>query len=115
DDIARIGRYDVDDATWHWYGYELNNAKKDGADWVGLSEITAVDDDTFAVIERDKLNGPNARNKRVHTVDIPATDPVGDELPILEKSLAIDVLPALKATNGWTQEKLEGFTIAADG
>ncbi|MEV7395730.1 esterase-like activity of phytase family protein [Aeromicrobium sp. NPDC092404] len=115
DNIARIGRYDVKDGSWHWYGYELNSPKKDGGDWVGLSEITAVDDDTFAVIERDKLNGPNARNKRIYTVDIPATDPVGDEVPVLEKSLAIDVLPELRATHGWTQEKLEGFTIAADG
>jgi len=115
DDIARIGRYDVADKTWHWFGYELESPKKDGADWVGLSEITAVDDNTFAVVERDKLNGPNARTKRIYTVDMPATDPTGDELPILEKKLAIDVLPALRATNGWTQEKLEGFTIAADG
>ena len=29
-------------------------------------------------------------------------------LPVLPKKLAIDVLPALRATNGWTQEKLEG-------
>lgn len=115
DNVTRIGRYDVEDESWHWYGYEMNSPKRDGADWVGLSEITAVDNDTFAVIERDKLNGPNARNKRIYTVDIPAGDPAGDELPILDKKLAIDVLPELRATNGWTQEKLEGFTIAADG
>ncbi|AWB91595.1 esterase-like activity of phytase family protein [Aeromicrobium chenweiae] len=115
DDVARIGRYDVKDRTWHWYGYRLDSPKRDGGDWVGLSEITAVDNDTFAVIERDKLNGPQARNKRIYAVDIPADDPVGDELPILDKKPAIDVLPELRATNGWTQEKLEGFTIAADG
>jgi hypothetical protein len=115
DNIARIGRYDVADKTWHWFGYELESPKRDGGDWVGLSEITAVDNDTFAVIERDKLNGPYARNKRIYTVDVPATDPTGTELPVLAKKLAIDVLPALQATNGWTQEKLEGFTIAADG
>ncbi len=115
DDIVRIGRYDVDDQTWHWFGYQLESPKRDGADWVGLSEITAVDDDTFAVVERDKLNGPNARNKRIYTIDVPKGTPSGDGLPMLEKTLAIDVLPALRATNGWTQEKLEGFTIAADG
>ena len=32
-------------------------------DWIGLSEITVVDDDTVAVIERDKLNGPNASDQ----------------------------------------------------
>ncbi|MET0931772.1 MAG: esterase-like activity of phytase family protein [Aeromicrobium sp.] len=115
DNVVRIGRYDVADKTWHWFGYELQSPKRDGADWVGLSEITAVDDDTFAVIERDKLNGPAARNKRIYTFDVPATDPPAGTLPILAKDLAIDILPALEATNGWTQEKLEGFTIAADG
>jgi len=38
----------------------------------------------------------------------------GAVIPV-EKELAIDVLPELQAVNGWTQEKLEGFTIAADG
>lgn len=115
DNIVRIGRYDVADKSWHWFGYELQGPQRDGADWVGLSEITAVDDDTLAVIERDKLNGPGARTKRVYTVDLPKSSPSGDELPVLDKTLAIDVLPALRATNGWTQEKLEGLTIGADG
>ena len=86
---------------------------------MGLSEVTAVDGDTLAVVERDKLNGPSARVKRVYTVDVSSgaqglTGLDGD-LPVLGKKLAIDVLPALKAPNGWVQEKLEGFTIAADG
>lgn len=115
ENIVRIGRYDVGTKTWSWFGYELSSPKRDGVDWVGLSEITAIDDNTFAVIERDKLNGPNARNKRIYAVDIPAATPAAGTLPVLTKKLAIDVLPALRATNGWTQEKLEGFTIAADG
>ena len=36
-------------------------------------------------------------------------------LPVLPKTLARDVLPDLRATRGWTQEKLEGFTVGADG
>lgn len=113
DDVTRIGRYDVSDGSWHWFGYPLSAAKRDGSDWVGLSEIVAVDNDTLAVIERDKLNGPAARNKRIYTVDLPTADPV--DVPVLEKRLAFDVLPSLRATNGWTQEKLEGLTIGADG
>ncbi|MCC6496326.1 MAG: esterase-like activity of phytase family protein, partial [Propionibacteriaceae bacterium] len=115
DGIARIGRYDVATGTFHWYGYRLEATTAAG-DWMGLSEITAIDDHTFAVIERDKLNGPAARVKRVYTVSVPTddglvTDP-GGQLPVLDKSLALDVLPALRATRGWTQEKLEGFAIA---
>lgn len=117
DDVARIGRYDVTDGTWHWFGYRLSSPQQGAGDWTGLSEVTAVDDDTLAVIERDKLNGPSARVKRVYTVDVSGSGLPGLEgdLPVLEKKLAIDVLPALRATEGWTQEKLEGFTIAADG
>ena len=118
-DVTRIGRYDVADATWHWFGYRLNAPRQGAGDWMGLSEVTAVDGDTLAVVERDKLNGPSARVKRVYTVDVSSgaqglTGLDGD-LPVLGKKLAIDVLPALKAPNGWVQEKLEGFTIAADG
>lgn len=120
DDVVRIGRYDVADGSFHWYGYRLNAPLRGTSDWVGLSEITAIDSDTFAVIERDKLNGPDARNKRIYTFSVPSSggevsDPATDALPIVDKKLAIDVLPQLRATKGWTQEKLEGFTIAADG
>ena len=120
ENITRIGRYDVNDQKFHWYGYQLQAPQRGSGDWVGLSEITAINDHTFVVIERDKLNGPAARNKRIYTVSVPTangkvTDPSTSELPILTKKLAIDVLPQLKATNGWTQEKLEGFTISTDG
>ncbi len=33
----------------------------------------------------------------------------------MTKTLAHDVLPDLRATNGWTQEKLEGLTVGGDG
>ncbi|GMA87890.1 hypothetical protein GCM10025868_31400 [Angustibacter aerolatus] len=62
-----------------------------------------------------RLNGPDARVKRVFTVDLPSTDPAPGTLPVLRKRLALDVLPSLRATGGWTQEKLEGLTIGGDG
>ncbi|WP_307865022.1 esterase-like activity of phytase family protein [Myceligenerans salitolerans] len=111
---ARIGRYDVATAEWTWFGYELERPTADG-DWVGLSEVTVVDRDTLAVIERDKLNGPDAALKAVYTVDLPHRDPRPGKVAMLDKQLAIDVLPHLRATNGWTQEKLEGLTIGGDG
>lgn len=114
-DVTRIGRYDVATGAWTWFGYRLEAPAGDGVDWMGLSEITAVDADTLAVIERDKLNGPSARVKRVYTVNLPAADPAQGTLPVLQKSLARDVLPRLRVTRGWTQEKLEGLTIGANG
>lgn len=114
--VTRIGRYDTASGTWSWFGYQLESTSVEG-DWLGLSEIVAVDDDTLAVIERDKLNGPDAAVKRVYTVELPAGAGVSglDAPTVLAKSLAIDVLPALRSVNGWTQEKLEGLTIGVDG
>ncbi|WP_066954474.1 esterase-like activity of phytase family protein [Streptomyces lushanensis] len=111
--IVRLGRYDVAAGTWSWYGYRIGGTTTPG-DWIGLSEITVVGD-KLAVIERDKLNGPAAKIKRVYTVDLPKSASPAGSLPVLPKKLAHDVLPDLRATNGWTQEKLEGLTVAGDG
>lgn len=117
--LTRIGRYDVVTRQWSWYGYTLEPATAPGTwftDWVGLSEIVAVDANTLAVIERDKLNGPNASNKRIYTVTLDGTPGGPASAPVmLTKTLAYDVLPDLQATKGWTQEKLEGLTIGANG
>ncbi|WP_326562920.1 esterase-like activity of phytase family protein [Micromonospora sp. NBC_01796] len=110
---VRLGRYDVSAGTWSWFGYRLASTSTPG-DWIGLSEITVVGD-KLAVIERDKLNGPAARIKRIYTVDLPRTAAAPGPLRVLPKTLAYDVLPDLRATNGWTQEKLEGMTVAGDG
>ncbi|WP_405985372.1 esterase-like activity of phytase family protein [Streptomyces sp. NBC_00872] len=111
--IVRLGRYDVEAGTWSWYGYRIGSTTTPG-DWIGLSEITVVGD-KLAVIERDKLNGPSAKIKRVYTVDLPKSAAPSGPLRVLPKKLAHDVLPDLRATNGWTQEKLEGLTVAGDG
>ncbi|HEY9251489.1 MAG TPA: esterase-like activity of phytase family protein [Nocardioides sp.] len=112
---ARIGRYTPATGEWEWFGYGLESTSVAG-DWLGLSEITAVDDDTLAIIERDKQNGTTAAIKRVYTIDVPRHGVTGlSPVTPLRKRLAYDLLPALQASHGWTQEKLEGFTIGADG
>ncbi|MET9881243.1 esterase-like activity of phytase family protein [Actinacidiphila glaucinigra] len=111
--VVRIGRYDVQSGTWSWFGYRIGTTDTPG-DWIGLSEITAVGD-KLALIERDKLNGPAAKIKRVYTVDMPKSAASSGPLQVLPKKLAHDVLPDLRATNGWTQEKLEGLTVGGDG
>ncbi|MDG4768605.1 esterase-like activity of phytase family protein [Solwaraspora sp. WMMD406] len=112
--VVRIGRYDVSGDRWTWFGYRIESTSTAG-DWIGLSEIAAVGDGRLAVIERDKLNGPAARIKRIYTVEVPATDPAPGTLPVLSKRLAYDVLPDLRAGGGWAQEKLEGLTVGGDG
>lgn len=116
---ARIGKYNTETKEWSWFGYSLDEAASEDA-WTGLSEITAVNDHELLVVERDNQNGPSAAIKRVMRVTLPYNpegekSSAGDGVQPVKKELAVDVLPHLQATKGWTQEKLEGFTVAADG
>jgi hypothetical protein len=112
--VARIGRYR--DGRWDWFGYRLETTDSDG-DWIGLSEI-AVHDGALLILERDKLNGPEARVKAIHRVAIPdgaGATTAAEQPPVLPKTLARDLLPDLQAGNGYVQEKVEGFAVAGNG
>ena len=67
---TRIGKYNTKTKKWQWFGYPLEAPGGNG-DWMGLSEITALDDQHVLVVERDKLNGPDAKVKRVMKVTLP--------------------------------------------
>lgn len=114
--VARIGRYTPADGKWVWFGYQLDSTGVEG-DWIGLSEI-AVHDGALLVLERDKLNGPDARVKAIYRVEIPedgVLTEAGQTPKVLPKTLARDLLPDLRATNGFVQEKVEGFAVAGNG
>ena len=108
--VARIGRYDVATGAWSWLAYPLDAAP---VGWTGLSELVAVDGDTFAVIERDNQRGPQASIKKIYAFDVPAAGWTG--LPAVRKRLVNDLLPALRADNGWVQDKVEGLAVGGDG
>ena len=116
EDFVRIGRYLPASGEFSWYGYQLEDAGDDGS-WNGLSEITRLSDGSFAVIERDKRIGENAKLKAVYQFALPeaSASAPNDTVPLLEKKLAVDVLPVLERTNGRTQEKLEGLAVAGNG
>ncbi|MGW1739083.1 esterase-like activity of phytase family protein [Nocardia sp. NPDC001965] len=112
--VARIGRYA--DGRWEWFGYRLESTDTLG-DWIGLSEIV-VHDGGLLVLERDKLNGPDAARKAVYRVEIPTGGGVaeaGKAPAVLPKKLVHDLLPDLRATNGFVQEKVEGVTVGGNG
>jgi hypothetical protein len=113
--VARIGRYTPADDRWEWFGYQLDSTDTEG-DWIGLSEIQ-VHDGSLLVLERDKLNGPDARVKAIYRVAIPdGGGATGAEAPkVLPKTLARNILPDLQANRGFTQEKVEGFAVAGNG
>ncbi|MEV6306852.1 esterase-like activity of phytase family protein [Actinoplanes sp. NPDC051861] len=106
---ARIGRYDTVSKTWSWLLYPLDAAP---VGWTGLSELVAVDGNTFAVIERDNQRGTLAAIKKVYTFDVPAT---WSGTPTVTKKLVKDLLPLLQAGNGWVQDKVEGLAVAGNG
>lgn len=116
--LVRIGRYTPSTGTWSFFYYPLDPVESPAGGWVGLSEIVAIDDATFWILERDNQGGPDARIKRIYRVSIEGVEPAeeGEPFPTLEKNQLLDFLPLLQqATNGWVPDKPEGLTIAADG
>jgi hypothetical protein len=119
---VRIGRYETAIGEWTFYYYPIETPLSANGGWVGLSEITALGDDKFAVIERDNQGGPDAVIKRIYQFDLagltPLPDPaVGDTpaFPVVAKTLVRDLVPDLKATGGLVLEKLEGMAVTEDG
>jgi hypothetical protein len=118
---TKIGRYDVATGTWGFVHYPLQPVGQ--GDWIGLSELTALPDGTFAVIERDKGWGPstgfNAELKALFRVDLAGAEfrafDDASGLVTIGKSLVANLLPQIAARSIWTAEKLEGFAVAADG
>ncbi|GAA3231084.1 esterase-like activity of phytase family protein [Actinocorallia longicatena] len=111
-DTVRIGRYTPATGAFAFWGYKLEPSAS-AANWNGLSEIVHVSGDAFAVVERDKASGPAAAHKKIYSFHLTPAAPSG--LPVVPKTLVRDLLPDLRLTNGWTQEKVESLTILGDG
>jgi len=120
--FARIGRYETATGEWTFLYYPLDPRESPNGGWVGLSEIVALDGETFLVLERDNQGGPDARIKRVYSFDIGGLAPLPEApigevpaFPVVEKHLARDLIPDLLADNGAVIEKVEGLAVFADG
>ena len=50
-------------------------------------------------------------------IDLAGIEPValGGTLPVVEKTVKLDLIPALASSKGWLLDKPEGFTVTADG
>ncbi len=114
---VRIGRYDTSDQTWSFAYYPLEVRQSPNGGWVGLSEITALGNDRFAVIERDNQANTDARIKRVYEFSIAEVvfKPEGDSFDTLNKTLVRDLMPDLEATGGMVLEKIESLAINKRG
>ena len=114
---VRIGEYRPATGEWRFFYYPLDPVTSPAGGFVGLSEIVAVGPDRLIVLERDNVGGPDARIKKLYTVSLAGVtpQPQGTPFPVLAKTLRADLLPLLRATNGWTQEKVEGVGLSANG
>jgi hypothetical protein len=122
DDQVRIGRYDVESGEWTFYYYPIETPLSANGGWVGLSELTYLGDDEFAVVERDNQAGADATIKRIYRFSIAGLTPLADPaagtipaFPVVSKLLVDDLMDDLQAPNGLVLEKVEGMTVLPDG
>ncbi len=114
---VRIGRYDRTLGEWTFAYYPLDVRQSPNGGWVGLSEITALGQSRFAVVERDNQANTDARIKRVYAFSVSDTAfrPEGESFETLSKTLIRDLVPDLKATGGMVLEKIESLAVTKKG
>lgn len=115
--FVKLGRYDVATGAWSFAAYPLDPVESANGGWVGLSEVTALDDGMMAVVERDNQLGFDAAIKRIYIVDPAGVTfvPYGEELAVLGKTLYADVLAQLDLASVSVPDKLEGVALTSDG
>jgi hypothetical protein len=120
-DRARIGRYDLASGAWTFAYYPLEAPTSPNGGWVGLSELTWLGGDDFAVLERDDQGGPDATIKHIARFSVAGVtfqdEAQAGSFPVLTKALVSDLLAdgAYDYTGGLVPEKLEGMAVLADG
>jgi sugar lactone lactonase YvrE len=110
---VKLLAYNVKEKAWGAVRYPL---EPKGEGWMGLSEITAHGDRLF-VVERDNQFADRAAVKRVYEIPVAQLEPapLGGALPVVTKALVRDLIPDLKAWNGYVVDKVEGFAVDATG
>ncbi len=111
EDHPRIGVLDPADGRWTFYSYPLEEVASPNGGWVGLSDLTALGNGEFLVIERDNQAGPDAAIKRLYTF---AVEDLA-ESEIIRKTLVRDLMDDLRQPGGLILEKIEGSAVTRDG
>ncbi|MBB4185235.1 hypothetical protein GGE07_001864 [Sinorhizobium terangae] len=111
--FVKLVSYKPASKEWGAVRYPLDKSEEG---WVGLSEL-AVHGDYAYVIERDNQIGQAAKLKKLYRVALADLKPaaLGGELPVVKKEEVRDLIPDLKALNGYVVDKVEGFTVDAAG
>lgn len=111
---VKLVAYNTESKEWGAVRYALDAPAAKG--WVGLSDIEIHDGYAY-IIERDNQIGDKAAIKKIYRVAMDQMVPaaLGGDLPLVEKEEVRDLLPDLKALNGFVVDKVEGLAIDANG
>jgi hypothetical protein len=112
--FVKLIAYNTDSQEWGAVRYPLEAAPEGG--WVGLSEITVHGDYAY-VVERDNQIAGKAGLKAIYRVPVSelVAAPLDGELPVVSKELVRDLVPDLKANNGYVVDKVESLAIDVEG
>ncbi|GGB37878.1 hypothetical protein GCM10011316_07450 [Roseibium aquae] len=115
--FVKLALFNPADDSWGFVHYPLDAPASPAGGWVGLSEIVSLGEGRVALLERDNRGGEDAAIKQITVVSLNGVTPAayGEALPVLQKRMAMDILPHLSAAKGWILDKPEGLTITADG
>jgi sugar lactone lactonase YvrE len=111
--MVKLVSYNLETEEWGAVHYPLETAD---AGWMGLSDIVAHGEMMY-IVERDNQIGDAAKVKKIFRVALSELVPaaLGGDLPVVMKEEVRDLIPDLKAQNGYVVDKVEGLAIAADG
>lgn len=112
---VKILAYKPSTKSWGILYYPLT-APAAGA-WMGLSELTHLGDERFAVIERDNLFGAKAV-KTLATFSVKGLKPApfgSSDIATVEKTLLRDLTPELMRLGGYGLDKVEGMAVDKAG
>jgi hypothetical protein len=114
EDNPRIGIYNTADKTWKFVFYPLDTPISQNGGWVGLSDIEALGDGKFLILERDNQGGLDAGLKRLYRIDL-GDFSMESGSSLGGKWFVRDLIPDLKAGNGLVMEKVEGLAVDDSG
>ncbi|MDD2893704.1 MAG: selenium-binding protein SBP56-related protein [Halothiobacillaceae bacterium] len=107
----RLGIYDLTAKTWSFMFYPLDAVASPNGGWVGLSDITALGNNQFLIVERDNMAGVDARVKKLYKIDLSGLAAGATVV----KTLVRDLMADLKAPGGNVIEKVEGSAVLPNG
>ena len=108
---ARIGIYDLNTTQWKFVMYPLDVAQSQAGGWVGLSDIAALGENKYLILERDNQSGFDAAIKRIYEIDL--NNIIEGE--VITKTLYKDLTLELAKNNGLIVEKIEGIAVDKAG